>query len=659
MEKRLKDEASVFDMNSADGEGMRERRPPDTPEFNKAHSFKTAFYDNPHLMTISDVATGRLLAVNDAFTRQTGYSREELLGISSVALGIIIQKDRDRLTQSMRQEGRLRGIEVVLHKKDGGAFWVKYYGDVLSIDGITVLLSTAHDITAQKAAEDALRDEKEKLERIAATVPGVICALKMGPDGTVRFPYASLATMDVFGYAPERLAEDASPILQRVHVDDQAAVETSVQASAAALTPWQSEFRYNHPAKGERWLEGRSMPVHEADGATVWHGFVTDITARKQFDEALRNVQRLESLGVLAGGIAHDFNNLLGGIFGYIDLALSVATDLKVIEYLESSITAMNRMRALTLQLLTFSKGGAPIRKVASLVPFLQDTVQFALSGSSIALRCDVPHTLQLCEIDEHQIGQVFDNIIINAKQAMPNGGTIEVSARNRCIQKGDHPLLAPGDYVKISIRDFGIGMPENILTHIFDPFYTTKASGHGLGLATCHSIVKRHGGAIDVESKSGEGTTFYIHLPAARSSETSKTVDSVESRQRIGGTVVVMDDDETLIHIFRQMLTALGYTAVCKTNGEQVLDYFQADAGRKSEIAAMIFDLTIPGGMGGVETVAHIRSMNKDIPIFVVSGYSEDPVMVNPSAYGFSASIAKPFTLADLSRTLHHHSKK
>ncbi|MGA2508138.1 MAG: PAS domain-containing protein [Chitinispirillaceae bacterium] len=410
--------------------------------------------------------------------------------------------------------------------------------------------------------------------------------------------------------------------------------------------------------KGDvRWFETFKAPIKDTQGTVIGTtGYSRDITERKRMEEELQKAQKLDSLGILAGGIAHDFNNLLTGIYGYIELVRSVSKDEKAVEYLEETIATMARARALTQQLLTFAKGGAPVQRITPLLPLIQETVRFALSGSNVSCRFSLAKDLRQCNIDKNQIGQVIDNIIINAQQAMPDGGCIDVSAINVSLEGKERPSLAKGDYVMIAIRDRGIGMPKEVVHRIFDPFYTTKAKGHGLGLATCYSIIKRHGGYIDVESEPGKGSTFRVYLPASMEPVVADTATIVKHRGV--GTIMVMDDEEVIRNTLRKMLEPMGYAVVCKNDGKEAIDFYLAETKAKRRFAAMIFDLTIAGGTGGIEAVAAIRKLNKEIPVFVVSGYTDDPVMNNPAAYGFTASICKPFTIAELSEMLNRFIK-
>jgi signal transduction histidine kinase/CheY-like chemotaxis protein len=437
-----------------------------------------------------------------------------------------------------------------------------------------------------------------------------------------------------------------------------------IEYSAKHLTYFTCEFRVQVPGRAIQWIFSRSIPEKLEDGSITWYGFNADITDRKKaeeehlnYEQQLQQNQKLESLGVLAGGIAHDFNNLMGGIFGYIDLAKDESKDANVISHLSKAITTIDRARALTRQLLTFAKGGAPIRQIGNLFPFVQETAQFALSGSNVSCRFDVPRDLWACNFDKNQIGQVIDNLIINAQQAMPVGGTIELSARNITLENNEHPSLAKGNYVRLSVKDSGVGIPRELIAKIFDPFFTTKAKGHGLGLATCYSIIKRHDGCIDVKSEPGKGSTFKVYLPAADETVSSAITTTAETHSG-HGTFLVMDDEFILRETIGDMLETFGYTVVGKENGKDAIDFFAAETKANRKISGMIFDLTVPGGMGGMAAITEIRKTNTEIPAFVASGYADDPVMKKPAEFGFTASICKPFKKSELSEMLNNYMK-
>jgi PAS domain S-box-containing protein len=405
-----------------------------------------------------------------------------------------------------------------------------------------------------------------------------------------------------------------------------------------------------------RWYETFKTPIISRTGDVIGtSGFSREITDRKRTEEALQRSQKLDSLGILASGIAHDFNNLLVGIFGYIDMARSLSNDPTLSEYLDKSLNTIGRARGLTSQLLTFAKGGTPVRKSNSLIPFIQETAQFALSGSSVSCAFSFPENLKSCNFDRNQISQVIDNILINAQQAMPMGGTIEISAKNIFFQEKEHPPLNRGDYVRISIKDHGIGISKEILPNIFDPFFTTKTQGHGLGLSTCYSILSRHEGAIEVESEQGQGSTFFLYLPVSLD-HASMPMEESSAVHKGSGKILVMDDEAVIRDTLGEMLENMGYQVVLKKDGNEALNFLLEEMNAKRELTAVFLDLTVPGGVGGDKIIEEIRKVNKKIPVFVVSGYSNDPIMSNPGNFGFTASIPKPFMIAEVSRILNRY---
>ncbi len=520
---------------------------------------------------------------------------------------------------------------------------------VLWTDHRYVRMEIATDITARKQAE-------EKLLFISKAIEATSEAIGIS-DNTGRHIYQNKALSNLFGYttAEELQAAGGGP--------------------AVVKDPEVAEEMFKNIMSGHSWsgeLEmvtksGRVFPAYEyADSIKDSNGdiagligIITDISERKQaederlkYEKQILHNQKLESLGILAGGIAHDFNNLMGGIFGYLDLASGCSRDQIVRDHLEKALSTINRARGLTGQLLTFAKGGAPIQKVTQLKSFIHDTIQFALSGSNVLCRFDIYPDLWPCSIDQNQIGQVIENIVINAAQAMPMGGTIDLTARNIEISGRENISLPKGNYVRISIRDYGTGIPADILSRIFDPFFTTKTSGHGLGLATCHSIIVRHGGLIDVESETGKGSTFHITLPASSEIQPDES-ETVDTANRGKGRILIMDDEEIMRDTISQMLLVLGYSTVCKNDGREAIDCFVKEKNAGNQMAAMIFDLTVPGGLGGKDAIKEIRKVDSEIPVFVVSGYAEDPIMKNPADYGFTSSLSKPFTQIELSRML------
>ncbi len=518
-------------------------------------------------------------------------------------------------------------------------------------------LGTVHDITELRRAEDSLADEKERLSVTLRSIgDGVITTDTQG-----NIVIMNKVAEELTGWKQDEA--QGKPLDSVFTIIDENTRNPRENPIEKVLASGKTIELSNHTVLisrdgTERSIADSGAPIKDKNNVIIGVVLVfRDMTEKRRLLETAYNVQKLESLGVLAGGIAHDFNNLLGGIFGYIDLANMESDKSGISSYLSKAMTTIERARALTGQLLTFAKGGAPVLKRGHLFPFVQETAEFALSGSNVSCRFSVPHDLWVCNFDRNQIGQVIDNIIINAQQAMPVGGTIELTARNIVIAAKEHPVLANGNYIKISIKDCGIGIPQNLITRVFDPFFTTKTKGHGLGLATCYSIVNRHEGCIDVESEHGKGATFHIYLPASAESVSGITV-TPDVKHKGSGIIMVMDDEEIIRDTVGHMLKSLGYTVVGKKNGREALDFYIQQTNEQRAVAGIILDLTVPGGLGGKDIIADIRALNPEIPVFVSSGYADDPIIVNPVEYGFTASLCKPFTISELSKILEKYGK-
>ncbi|MFH2044179.1 MAG: ATP-binding protein [Pseudomonadota bacterium] len=378
---------------------------------------------------------------------------------------------------------------------------------------------------------------------------------------------------------------------------------------------------------------------------------VSDITERKKMDEELFKVQKLESVGVLAGGIAHDFNNILTTIIGTIALArMKTKPDDKLFELLSEAEAASVRAQTLTRQLLTFAKGGTPLKEIASIKNIIEESSVFVLRGSKSGCKFIIPEDLWPVEADVGQISQAINNIAINANQAMPEGGIIKIAAENLIIDDRQGLPLTPGRYIRISIKDQGVGIEEKYISKIFDPYFTTKQKGSGLGLATTYSIIKKHAGHIIVESKVGFGSTFNIYLPA-----TDKAVPEKEEDQIITGhgRILVMDDDVSLRKTVGGILEILGYEPEFAKNGAEAIGMYKDAKERKKPYDAVILDLTIPGGMGGKEAIKKLLEIDPEVKAIVYSGYSDDPVMANFKKYGFKGMLPKPFGSQSLSKVL------
>jgi PAS domain S-box-containing protein len=385
-------------------------------------------------------------------------------------------------------------------------------------------------------------------------------------------------------------------------------------------------------------------------------GIMVDVTDLRKMEEEQLKMEKLESLGLLAGGIAHDFNNIITGILGNISLARIFLDPLhRSSRHLEEAEKASQRAAELAHQLLTFAKGGSPIKKTVTIRQIVDESVSFSLRGSNVEGIVEIPDTLHAVEADEGQIRQAFGNIILNAMQSMPGGGTLMISAEDCKVDENSGLVLNPGEYVKISFSDQGCGITEENRNKIFDPYFTTKRDGTGLGLSSTYSIIKRHGGCIDVQSVAGEGTTFTCFLPSTNATLPGhhSDEDSFAVAEHGGGSVLVMDDEEMIRMIAAEMLEYLGYNATTCTTGEEAISLYRAANDSGSPFFAVIMDLTIPGGMGGKEAAQKILEFDPGARLIVSSGYSVDPVMANFGKYGFRGAVIKPYEAMEISNVL------
>jgi two-component system, LuxR family, sensor kinase FixL len=461
----------------------------------------------------------------------------------------------------------------------------------------------------------------------------------------------------LFGFAKsERI--DLNGFLQRLHPEDREAVSQTLAKALGGEGAYETEYRVVLPDGRIRWIASRGRVEFNGAGKPVlMRGASLDITTRKQVEEELFRGRKLESLGVLAGGIAHDFNNFLNIIAGNIALTkMHLKPADPVCNILEQAAAACNRATSLALQLLTFAKGGAPVRIPSRLDGVVKGAVDLAGAGAQVAIDLTIVDDLWSAEIDIEQISHALHNILLNARQAMPEGGMIEVRAEN-VVFDADSLSLRPGNYILISVRDHGCGIEADVLPRIFDPYFTTKQSGSGLGLATVYAIIAKHGGHITVQSMLDVGTTFSIYLPACATAQPAES--SIGQQLQTGsGRILVMDDEEALLILLTQILEWLGYEVESVRDGLEAIELYQKakDSGRHFDI--VLLDLTIPGGTGGKEVAARLREVDDSVILIVSSGYSNTPIMSEFRKYGFNDVLSKPWTPVQLSEVLRRYTR-
>ncbi|MBN1155125.1 response regulator [candidate division KSB1 bacterium] len=379
---------------------------------------------------------------------------------------------------------------------------------------------------------------------------------------------------------------------------------------------------------------------------------IHDITEKKQIEQELLRINQLETIGILSGGIAHDFNNILTAIMGYVSTAKLEVKEIMIADALKKTLRACARAKDLTRQLLIFSKEGVPSKELTSSTNFIKESVQFIMRGTNVSCELDIQEKLWNIEIDRSQITQVMNNIIMNAIQAMPRGGNMKISVKNYEVGKNTSIPLNAGNYIKVDIEDQGEGIAEEDLHKIFNPYYTTKKAGSGLGLTISHSIISRHGGLIMVNSKLGQGTAFTIYLPASpekyiHASVWERVITNGE------GKILVMDDKEEIRDVAKEMLLKLGYEVECAVEGREAIGLYQDAFYTNRPFHAVIIDLTIQGGLGGIETMQALLEIDPNVKAIMSTGYYHDPVTKNYTRYGFKGFLAKPYDIENLSHIL------
>lgn len=524
---------------------------------------------------------------------------------------------------------------------------------------IDVNYNLRHEINIRKLAEKALAAEKERLAVTLSSIgDGVITT-----DNSGKVLLINGAAETLTGWSSEKAVEHAfTDIFHAVDEKTRTPVEDPVRVITETGKP--IDFERIAVLIGrdgtERSIAISGSPIKDKDHTI--HGVVIvfrDITEKKKMEEELLRVRKLESIGTLAGGIAHDFNNLLAVILGNISFA-KMLTDPsgKIHKRLTDAEEATIKGKELTYRLLAFSKGGESLKRVISLKEIIRDSAGLTLSGSNIKCTFSFPDDLKKVEINEDEIGQVIHNIVQNAKEAMPQGGRIEIRADNIVLGSGETIPLPEGEYVKISVKDHGHGISEEDLSRVFDPYFTTKEIGNvkgmGLGLAICYTTVKNYGGFITAESELNIGTTINVYLPAYKKTAVDKRLAEREQGvTKTGYKVLYMDDENSLRDIAGEILEHVGYNVAFACDGAEAIRMYSEAMVSGKPFDIVIMDLTIPGGMGGAETMKRLYEMDHGVKAVVTSGYADNPIVQDFKKYNFSGMIAKPYNIDELVRVI------
>lgn len=597
-----------------------------------------------------DRGTLKILDLEDKFPDTSDVAGKNI----SELLNYIVPRGAFR--EKVRKHGHVKGLEYPFQTLGGVKKWVIHdsylvYDKNLNEDVIQVII---HDITDLKIAEELLEAEKERLTVTLRSIgEGVITT---DIEGNILL--VNKAGEELTGWKQEEASgKHISEIFNIINAN------TREKSSLPLDRVLRTGKIFSFPARiflisrdgRERLISESISPIFDRDNKII--GFVIvfrDITEKVELEEELFKARKLESVGVLASGIAHEFNNILTGVMGNISLAkMYINSEEKPCEILSEAEKGAVRARTLTYQLLTFAKAGSPLKTPASVAELLKQITNLVLSGSNVKAEFFIDNDLWPVEIDTGQISQVISNLILNARQAMPEGGTVQVTAGNIFAGKEQNVPLKPGKYVKIAIKDHGVGISKKNLERIFDPYFTTKKEGSGLGLSATYSLIKKHNGYITAESKVRAGTTFYIYLPACHKDVMTgeRQKDNIVTGK---GKVLLLDDEDTVRAVTGKILHRLGYNVEFARNGAEAIEMYKKAKENGMPFDSVIMDLTIPGGIGGKEAIQDLVLFDPEIKAIVSSGYTTDSIVSDYRKYGFSAFIAKPYKLSELSETLH-----
>ena len=590
---------------------------------------------------------GRFVYVNPALARILGYDSPEdcINSVKDIGRQVYAQPENRAKYRGILEREGFHAFELQVCTKDGSVRWMSNNMKAVRNENDDIILyeGFVQDVTRRKQAEEAFYKffySNPCMMSISST-DGRLTDVN---ESFTRF--MGFHREEVIGRSFVELGIMSSKAFEKIGT--QLAAQGHVYAT---------ELRHRKKS-GEHCTQLFSAEMLEIGDARYILAAAQDITSHKQMEAELTKTRNLESIGTLAGGIAHDFNNLLMAVTGYISLAkILLPSDSQGFGFLADAERISLAGRELTQKLLTFSKGGVSMRRVVNLAPIISDASRLAFAGSNIEGDCAVAESLSPVYADPAQVLQAVQSVLINAKEAMAEGGTVRVRAANHTFPRGKSDQLPGGDYVRILIEDQGKGIKEEDLPRIFDPYFTTKdmgpEKGMGMGLAVVYSIIKRHNGHINVESKPGKGTSVSMYLPACAVDVDPEHAKKKNAARKRAPWILYMDDDENVRTVGRKFISSLGYHVVTAANGNEAVALYDRALKRGKRFDAVILDLTVKGGMGGKETLEAIRSMDPEAKAIISSGYTDDPIVSGYEGHGFQGAMTKPYRVDELKETL------
>jgi PAS domain S-box-containing protein len=593
---------------------------------------------------------GKFIMANPTLLNMLGYDSFKELSEIDIYKDIYLNpEERYTFCETIEKEGYTENYERRWKRKDGKIIYVNENARAISDSSGNYIYyeGTVEDVTRKKEAEKELIESEERFRTtFEQAAVGIAHITPLG-----EFIRVNERFCEIIGYSESEMK--AIEFQTMIHQDDfMLPVSYIDKQMNNEINSFRVEIRYSHKSGRYVWINLFSTAVRDDSGKIKYIVLAADdITQRRKAQAELQRVSKLESLGTLAGGIAHNFKNILASISLSAELARLKPGKLN--KYLDIIENSVEKATALATRFQLFTKGGEPVKEIIEIGKVIEEAISMALSGSNCVAEVTFDPDINSVNADPRQMNELFMNLLINAKQAMPRGGNIFITGENITLEENEIASLSAGEYVKIALEDEGIGITAEDLKYIFDPFYTTKEEGHGLGLSSVHFIVQKHHGHIGVYSEIGSGTKFNIYLPAddeipARLPEPDEEIAKGEFSR-----ILIMDDEDHIRESIIEFGEALDYRIVGVSKGEEaIMAYKEAyDSGEPFE--AVILDLTVKGGMGGKETLEELRSFDPKAKAIVFSGYSNKPIVAHYRDYGFDAKLVKPVSVKQLAKTL------